>query len=443
MEAIEFALIAGGVVLALLLMVIVAVSRLIVIAEPNEAVILTGRKVGYRIVRGGKAFRMPMIEKVSRIPLRTIPIEVKIDNAFSRGGIPLEVQGIANVKIASDPPHVFNNAVERLLDLDLKEVHRIAKDTLEGNLRGVLATLSPEEVNEDRLKFANELIEEADADLKRLGLQLDMLKIQNVTDRVGYLDSIGRAKNAEILRIAAVAEAETEAETKEKQAEARRRAEVANAQAQVAIAEAQNILRVRQAELEQESTSKEKVAVAQAERARVMAEQQVEEARIELQRRRLQADVVEQAQAEKRAAELRAEGEAVFIRERGMAQVQVFQALMQQVLEGGDEALRVYLAEKLPDLFQRAADSLDEITIDRLIVLDREGEGVSRVANQKPAAILGMIEQMAGGLGLDMDKLLRGAAAEGSNRSRPAVAADGAAAGEVPVEITKVVRVQE
>ena len=403
----EYAIIAGGVVLILLLMMLVAVSKLIIIAEPNEAVVLTGRKSGYRIVRGGKAFRVPLIEKVSRIPLRTIPIEVKIDNAFSRGGIPLEVQGIANVKIASDPPHVFNNAVERLLDLDLKEVHRIAKDTLEGNLRGVLATLSPEEVNEDRLKFANELIEEADADLKRLGLQLDMLKIQNVTDRVGYLDSIGRAKNAEILRIAAVAEAETQAETKEKQAEARRRAEVANAQAAVAIAEAQNILRVRQAELEQESTSKEKVAVAQAERARVMAEQDLEEARIELQRRRLRADVVEPAEAAKRAAELRAEGEAVFIRERGMAQVQVFEALMKRVTEGGDEALRVYLAEKLPDLFQRAADSLDEITIDRLVVLDRDGDGVSRVANQKPAAILGMIEQMAGGLGLDMDQLLR------------------------------------
>src|SRR5690606_38362800 len=134
---------------------------------------------------------------------------VKVENAFSRGGTPLEVQGIANVKIASDPPQVFNNAVERLLDLELTEVHRIAKDTLEGNLRGVLATLSPEEVNEDRLKFANELIEEADADLKRLGLQLDMLKIQNVTDRTGYLDSIGRAKNAEILRIAARSEEHT------------------------------------------------------------------------------------------------------------------------------------------------------------------------------------------------------------------------------------------
>jgi flotillin len=403
----EYALITALILVVLLGVTLVAVSRLIVIAEPNEAVVLTGRRSGYRIVRGGRTFRIPLIERASRIPLRTIPIEVRIDNAFSKGGIPLEVQGIANVKIASDPPQVFNNAVERLLDLELSEIHRIAKDTLEGNLRGVLATLSPEEVNEDRLKFANELIEEADADLKRLGLQLDMLKIQNVTDRTGYLESIGRVKNADILRIAAVAEAESTAQTREKQAEAERRAEVAKAEAAVQIAIAQNILRVRRAELEQEAVSKEKVAVAEAERAGVLVEQRVELARIDLQRSRLQADVVEPAEAERKAAQLRAEAEAALIREKGLAQVAVFEALMRQMVGGGDKALQVYLAEKLPDLFQRAADSLDEIRIDRMVVMDGDGEGMSRVANQKPAAILGMIEQVAGGLGIDIESVLR------------------------------------
>jgi flotillin len=403
----EYALITALILVVLLGVTLVAVSRLIVIAEPNEAVVLTGRRSGYRIVRGGRTFRFPLIERASRIPLRTIPIEVRIDNAFSKGGIPLEVQGIANVKIASDPPQVFNNAVERLLDLELSEIHRIAKDTLEGNLRGVLATLSPEEVNEDRLKFANELIEEADADLKRLGLQLDMLKIQNVTDRTGYLESIGRVKNADILRIAAVAEAESTAQTREKQAEAEQRSEVAKAEAAVQIAIAQNILRVRRAELEQEAVSKEKVAVAEAERAGVLVEQRVELARIDLQRSRLQADVVEPAEAERKAAQLRAEAEAALIREKGLAQVAVFEALMRQMVGGGDKALQVYLAEKLPDLFQRAADSLDEIRIDRMVVMDGDGEGMSRVANQKPAAILGMIEQVAGGLGIDIESVLR------------------------------------
>jgi flotillin len=173
-------------VLAFLLYV---VKSLIVICLPNEMVVVTGRKritadgreVGYRVLQGGRTLRIPIIERVSRIDLTTIPLEVMIKNAYSKGGIPLIVQGIANVKVSGREP-ISYNAVERLLDKPFDEVMQIAKDTLEGNLRGVLATLTPEEVNEDRLKFAQRLIEEADEDLKKLGLELDTLKIQNVTD---------------------------------------------------------------------------------------------------------------------------------------------------------------------------------------------------------------------------------------------------------------------
>ena len=116
---------------------------------------------------------------------------------------------------------------------------------------------------------------------------------------------------------------------------------------------------------------------------------------------------MEPAEAERKAAQLRAEADAALIRERGLAQVAVFEALMRQMVGGGDRALQVYLAEKLPDLFQRAADSLDEIRIDRMVVMDGDGDGMSRVANQKPAAIVNMIEQVAGSLGIDMEAVLR------------------------------------
>ena len=120
----------------------------------------------------------------------------------------------------------------------------------------------------------------------------------------------------------------------EAQAEANR-GEVAKAEAEIKIAEAQNALRVRRAELEQAGLSKEKVSEAEAERAQVLAEQALEEARIELQRRKLRADVVEPAEAAKRASELRAEGEAALIREKGLAQVAVFEALMERMRRAG------------------------------------------------------------------------------------------------------------
>ena len=223
--------------------------------------------MGYRVIKGGRAFRIPLLEKVDRLDLRTIPLEVSITNAYSKGGIPLSVQGIANIKIAGDEP-LLGNALERFLGIQLAEVQDIAKDTLEGNLRGVLATLTPEEVNEDRLKFAQSLIGEADVDLQKLGLVLDTLKIQNVSDEVGYLDAIGRKSTASVLKEAEIAEAENRAESQEKSAEARRRGEVADAQAQVEIVDAQNTLRVRKADLEGEGLAAEKRAAQVASQSR-------------------------------------------------------------------------------------------------------------------------------------------------------------------------------
>ena len=212
---------------ALLVVVIIIVTTNLFICQPNEVIIFSGRKrqtadgrtVGYRVIKGGRAFRIPLLEKVDRLDLRTIPLEVAITNAYSKGGIPLSVQGIANIKIAGDEP-LLGNALERFLGKELTQVQDIAKDTLEGNLRGVLATLTPEEVNEDRLKFAQSLIGEADVDLQKLGLVLDTLKIQNVSDEVGYLDAIGRKSTAAVLKEAEIAEAENRAESQEKSAEA-------------------------------------------------------------------------------------------------------------------------------------------------------------------------------------------------------------------------------
>ena len=96
------------------------------------------------------------------------PLEVSVTNAYSKGAIPLNVQGIANVKVSS-AEGLLENAAERFLDRPTEQIGQIAKETLEANLRGVLATLSPEEVNEDRLKFSHQLIDEADDDIKTLG----------------------------------------------------------------------------------------------------------------------------------------------------------------------------------------------------------------------------------------------------------------------------------
>ena len=144
---------------------------------------------GYRVIRGGRSMRIPLLETVDSLNLTNMIIDVAVSNAYARGGIPLSVSGVANIKIASQSPHL-DHAIQRFTGKSRKEIIRIAKETLEGNLRGVLSQLTPEEVNEDKTSFAEILLEEADHDLARLGLVLDTLKVQNVTDEEVLIPSV-------------------------------------------------------------------------------------------------------------------------------------------------------------------------------------------------------------------------------------------------------------
>lgn len=429
MEAFTGALVAAGIVLAALVALLVTIKSLIVIVPPNSAAVITGRSrqladgrgVGYRTVIGGRTLRIPIIEEVAWMPLATIPIELNVQNAFSKGGIPLSVQAVGNIKVASEPESTFNNGVERLLGKHVDEIEELAKETLSANLRGVLASMTPEEVNEDRLKFAAQLLEEADQDLQKLGLQLDTLKIQNVTDEVGYLAAVGRAKTAQVLKGAQIAEAQNEAETKQRQAESMRIAEVAKAEAEMAVATARNDLRVKQAQLNQQAETTERVAKVEAQRAEVEAQQNLESQRVELQKRRLLADVVEPAEAQRKAAELRARADAAPILENGKAQVEVLKLLYSQISTAGEQGFAVFMAEKLPTLLGTAVDAVKGIDIDRVVVMDGgSGDGVSNAANQRLNAAYRTLEGLGSAFGIDIQSVLQNAARRVESPAVPA-----------------------
>ena len=144
---------AVGLVLTLLTFTFV-VSRFLYICPPSEIFIFSGKRqrladgstVGFKVIHGGRAFRIPLLETVSRMDVRLFGVEVGVTNAFSRGGIPLTVHAIANVKINTNVRHV-QQAVERFLGMPPAQMQLVAKQTLEGVLREVLSQLTPEEVN--------------------------------------------------------------------------------------------------------------------------------------------------------------------------------------------------------------------------------------------------------------------------------------------------------
>jgi flotillin len=423
------AVVLGGIIVVAFFVILTTIKSLIIICPPNRVAVISGRSrqlsdgrtVGYRAIRGGRTLRIPLLEQVAWMELNTIPIEVSVSNAYSKGAIPLNVQGIANVKVSSIEG-LLQNSVERFLHVRQDEIAQIAKETLEANLRGVLATLTPEEVNEDRLKFAQTLIDEADDDIKTLGLELDVLKIQNVTDEVGYLDSVGRRQTAEVLKEARVAEAVRKAEAEESEALSRQRGEIATAHADLKIVEEQNNLRVRQAQLEALAGAAEAEAKVAGEKARVVAEQTLEAERVELETRRLEADIVAPARADLEAKELEAKAFAAKIIEEGNAQVEVFRRLVEQYQAAGPDAQRVFVLRMLPELIDKIVSTVDGVDIERVSIIDSggNGTGVPGFMGQLPAAVIGLAEQIENATGVDLFKALR-PDADGTEAASPAL----------------------
>lgn len=374
------------------------------ICQPNEVLIFSGRQrrltdgatVGYRVIRGGRGFRIPILEKVDRLDLTTIPIDLTVTNAYSKGGIPLKVRAIANVKVASSEPEL-NNAVERLLGKPLEEIQLIAKETLEGNLRGVLALLTPEEVNEDRLKFAKELLDEADNDLSALGLLLDTLKIQSVEDDRGYLDAIGRQQTAHIIAAAEIAEADR-----------REAARVAQAKADKSISEAENDVRIVRAQLAARSEAEEAKVDVAARIARAQAEQELALQEIELSEKRQRAEVIVRAEAERQAKEEIAKGNAARIIEDGRAEVEILRQKLALWQQAGPDAERLFLIQMLPDILKEVIKTVDNLKIDKLTVVDggQGGSGVPAVFNQIAGATPALLESLKASTGVDIAGLL-------------------------------------
>lgn len=424
-------LVAGLVLAMALIFIVLIVSSLIIICPPNRVAVISGRSrvlsdgrsVGYRILRGGRTLRIPLIEKVEWMDLNTIPLEVSVTNAYSAGAIPLNVQGIANVKVSSREG-LLENAAERFLGVPTATIGQIAKETLEANLRGVLATMSPEEVNEDRLKFSHQLITEADDDIKTLGLELDVMKIQNVTDDNLYLESVGRRLTAEVVKEARVAEANRMAESEEAEAAGRERAQIAGVQADKNIVEEQNMLRVRTAELDAIARAKEEEASVAGDIARATAEQELEQTRIELERRRLEADVVTPARANLEAKQLEAQAGAAKIIEDGKAQVEVFRRLTDQYQAAGDDGQRIFVLNMLPDLVDKIVSTVSGVSIDRVAVIDAGGGsggsgGIPAFMSQLPAAVVSMSEQIEAATGVDILSSMRDSGDDGPSPLAP------------------------
>jgi flotillin len=390
------------------------VRRLLYICRPNEILIFSGRKhqlpdgtvVGYKVVRRGWAVRIPMLQTISRMDMRLFMVEVSVANAYSKGGIPLTVHAIANMKVSSNPAQV-RNAVERFLGMQPQQIAAVARQTLEGVLREVVAQLTPEEVNEDRLKFAESLRTNAQDDFDKLGLELDVLKVQNVADDQKYLQNLGRKRIALMLRDAQNAENEANQSIAEEEAAARQRAQSAQKKAEATVLQKQNMLRGEMAKMEGQAKAVENEAAIAAETARANAEQELQRLRSELETIRLQCDVVLPAEAARLAAEARARGQAAPLIENGKAAAEALRAVAAEWKAAGQNGREVYLLQQLRTFVEAAVARVSQTEVGELNIVDGgDGQAYAAFVANFPAAVARVMAETARAVGVDVRTLL-------------------------------------
>lgn len=409
-----FLVVAGSVVLFVAILAFIwIVKQFMFICRPNELLVFSGRKnaehgVGYRMISStsgkGRGFRVPFLEQVERIDLALMEVEVSCRSAFCRGGVRLNVDAIANVKISSDD-RIVRNAIERFLGQDRHEILEVAKNTLEGHLRAVVATLTPEEVNEDRLKFAERLGEEAERDLNKLGLHLDTFNIHSVSDIPGssYLAEIGRTSIAEVLKNAEVTEADCERSAAESEAEAKARADVATEQAETKIKVRRNEMDEEIAKLVAAAASAEAEAVAARETARAVAELELQQVRAELEGKRLQAEVVVKAQAETRAKEYQARADAAPITERGKALAGSLELVRSAWAEAGEGAKPIFLIQQLDMILRQVVNKVGNIRTGTVNLIDRgDGSALPAYVSSYPATVAAILRELDAVTGIDI-----------------------------------------
>ena len=176
------------------------VSRMICVVGPSELLVISGPRrragkqaVGYRLLRGGRALRLPWIERIDRLDLSVLPVAVSLQGMLSKDFVPLSIELEAFVRVAGQAP-TADAAAQCLLGKPRAEIGELAAALIGGSLALVVASCTPEQLQSDPSHFESLVTAEAELDLRAIGLEIDRLALRSVADDIGYLDTAARLR---------------------------------------------------------------------------------------------------------------------------------------------------------------------------------------------------------------------------------------------------------
>jgi flotillin len=243
------ALIVIAVVTVVLIFVGIWASRYTKVG-PNQVLVVSGRKHryadadgsarlrGFRVVKGGGTFVIPVVEKVDLLSLELLTIDVQTPEVYTSKGVPVKVDGVAQIKVKGDDVSIAT-AAEQFLSKGTEEIKSIAMQTLEGHLRAILGTMTVEEIYQNRDAFASKVQEVAAGDMANMGLGIVSFTIRDIRDTQGYLDALGKPRIAQVKRDAQIAQAEADRDAMIKSSQAQQAGQEAKLVADSKIAQAQ------------------------------------------------------------------------------------------------------------------------------------------------------------------------------------------------------------
>ena len=292
-------------------------------AGPDEALIVYGRggrvkktspdgtpsKQGFRIVRGGGTIVLPAWEGFERLSLKVMTLDILLQDVYTVQGIPITVRAVAQVKVKSDVDAIAR-AAEGFLGLETEQVRATIRETVAGHLRGIVGTLTVEELYRDRAQFQQAVRNEAEEDIEGMGFEFKSLVFQEIQDDQGYLDALGQPKIQEALKNARIARANNDRDAALEEEQARQVKEQKRIVVETEIAQSDKDLSLKKAAIQEEVD----VAQAQASKAGELEikTQDIDIAHKEVERQKLElsATIRETADAQQYERERQADAQA-------------------------------------------------------------------------------------------------------------------------------------
>lgn len=421
-------------------------------APPNKAAIITGLSKNPRVLLGKSGFKVPFFERVDWLEVGQININVVTEDYIpTKDFINIKVDAIAQVAMEVSNNQVSAVAMRNFLNRKADDVRSMITESLQGNLREIIGTMDLKSICQDKAKFSQEVKQNAEQDMKELGIRILSFNVQNVNDKDGLIDDLGIDNRETIRKTARVAKANADRDVEVASAEAANKASEAKVAAELAIAQRNNDLEIRKAELKigedtkraeadaayeiQKQTSRKTVEIREQEAdiARREKEIELQTKEAEVAEKKLDAEIRKKAEADKYAemqnadAELyrrqkdaeaqqyEAEKEAAAIRAKGLAEAEAIRkkglAEAEAMKKYGQAAILEMIVGVLPDIAKSVAEPLS--AIDKVTVIGGNSDGVSDLAGNVPIIMGKVMESVKEATGIDMNEIIRAETFEG------------------------------